>query len=125
MLPELTLLHDGSSASMDPPRFRTISARAPYGPLPEPSGRAQPAVKEGRVIEVRPGRAPRWSMLALQREAELQRRRGLAPRDELGLARRVLVPIAVGASTVVGLVALGGLLVAMGIVAAIAMTFAL
>jgi hypothetical protein len=129
MLPELSLLHEGSSASSDPPRFRTVSARVPYGLEPVGPERADPvvvAVKERPTtdgISVR--RAPRWSMLALQREAELQRRRGLAPRDELGLARRVIVPIAVGAATVVGLVTLGGLLLAMGIVAVLATAFAI
>lgn len=70
------------------------------------------------------GRAPRWSMLALQREVELQRRRSGASEGEPGLLRRVFVPAAVGAATVVGLVALAGLFVALGLVAAVAMAFA-
>ena len=127
MLPELSLLHEGS-VSMDAPVFRTFPARAPYGPAPTPPERAQPpiAIRERTTgSDARMGgRAPRWSMIALQRELELQRRRGVVPRDELGVARRVLAPLAVGAATVVGLVALGGLLVALGIVASVALAFA-
>jgi hypothetical protein len=117
MLPELSLLHEGSSASMDLPRLRPIPVRAIFPTQPERPERSSSS-------DVRPmGRAPRWSMLALQREAALMQRRGQLPADP-GLARRVLVPAAVGAATVVGLVALGGLLVALGLVAAVAVAFA-
>jgi len=126
-MPELSLLHQ-PSASMDAPVFRTISARLPYGLEPSVLDRPQLAVVKERpaAVDVRAtSRAPRWSMLALQAELELQRRRGLPPRDELGLTRRVLAPLAVGAATVVGLVTLGGLWVALGIVAAVALVFAI
>ena len=117
MLPELSLLHEGSS--LDPPRLRPIPVmRAISSPPPE---RAERSVARVEVRAV--GRAPRWSMLALQRETAALQRRGELP-AEPGLARRVLVPAAVGAVTVVGLVALGGLRVALGLVVAVAMTFA-
>lgn len=116
MLPELSLLHDGS-ASIDLPPLRPIPFRVIPPLQPERPERT-------RAADVRPlSRAPRWSMLALQRETAVLRRRGQLP-PEPGLARRVLVPAAVGAATVVGLVALGGLLVALGLVAAVAMAFA-
>lgn len=114
MLPELSLLHEGSPATMDLPRARPTPTRAPYGSPPEP-----PAVVDLRVVS----RAPRWSMLALEREVALLERRGQQSRYEHERTR-VLVPVAVGASTVVGLVALAGLLVAVGLVAAIALAFA-
>lgn len=113
MLPELSLLHEGSPASLDT-RARPTPTRAPYGTAPEPT-----AVVDLRVVS----RAPRWSMLALQREVALLEHRSPRSCDEHELAR-VLVPVAVGASTVVGLVALAGLLVAVGLVAAVALAFA-
>jgi hypothetical protein len=117
MLPELSLLHDGSSTPIDLPRLRPIPIRVIHPSQPERPERA-------RAVDVRPmGRAPRWSVLALHRETAVLQRRGQLP-PESGLARRVLVPAAVGAATVVGLVALGGLLVALGLVAAVAMAFA-
>jgi hypothetical protein len=118
MLPELSLLHEGSSASFDVSRLRPIPIRVIHPLQPERPERTKP-------VDIRPmGRAPRWSMLALQREVAVMQRRGELP-PEQGLARRVLVPAAVGAATVVGLVALGGLLVALGLVAAVAAAFAL
>jgi hypothetical protein len=133
MLPELSLLHEGS-ATTEPPRIRPISTRAPRGTFPERPARPEPPVAVASrpsltastalsTLDVRGvGRAPRWSLLALQREVELQHLRGGAggSEEQAGLARRVLVPAAVGAATVVGLVALAGLLVALGLVAAVA-----
>lgn len=132
MLPELSLLHEGSYASMDQPRLRPTPTRAPHGTPPGRSAseaRSTPdmppdvrlAVPDAQQLA---GRAPRWSMLALQREAALQQRRGQGPHQP-GLAYRVLGPAAVGAATVVGVVALGGMLLALGLVAAVAMALAI
>jgi hypothetical protein len=111
MLPELSLLPRGSTASTDAPRAR---------PIPSGAEIERSLVHDGGSL----ARAPRWSMLALHREMALQVRQGPPPEPKHGLGRRVLAPISVGAATVVGLVALGGFLVAMGIVAAVAMTLA-
>lgn len=127
MLPELSLLHEGSCVSLDPPRLRTIPTRAPHGTPPERAASNARSASDVRlaVRDLQPlvvGRAPRWSILALQREVELQQRVGHGPHDP-GLMFRVLGPVAVGAATVVGLVALGGMLLALGLVAAVALAF--
>jgi hypothetical protein len=116
MLPELSLLHQGWVAPTEPLLVR-----------PSSMGGAGAAEHErSRTTDVHGfGRAPRWSVLALQREADAQLRRGPAPRDERRLVGRVLVPIAVGMSTMIGLVALGGPWVALGLVAAVALAFAI
>lgn len=120
MLPELSLLHEGSCVSLDPPRLRATSTRAPHGTPERAASDARPAARDMPLPML--GRAPRWSMLALRREAALQQRMGPAP-HESGPVLRVLGPIGVGAATVVGLVALGGTLLALGLVVAVALAF--
>jgi hypothetical protein len=110
MLPELSLLQRGSTASTDLPRAHPMGAQS-----------ERSLVHGGGSV----ARAPRWSMLALHRELALQVRHGQLAEPRHGLTRRVLAPISVGPATVVGLVALGGFLLAMGLVAAIAMAFAI
>lgn len=132
MLAELSLLHDGSSASTDPLRLGPTPLRGLHGSPPGRSAcdvRPTPDARADGRIAVRDvalpvGRAPRWSMLALQRELALQQRRGRGPHVP-GLASRLAGPAAVGAATVVGIAALGGLLVALGIVAAVALALAI
>ena len=109
MLPELSLLHRGTSASTEPARI----------------GQTLPSLDKERMAGSDAQsliRAPRWSLLALERDVAL--RAGQGETAHVGLARRVAVPTALGTATVVGLVALAGLLATVGLVTAITVTLA-
>lgn len=109
MLPELSLLHRGTSSS--PPAGQSF-------PLAAAGRAARPTGSDAGTLV----HAPRWSLMALERDAAQR----IAAGDvaSLGLARRVLVPSAVGAASVVGLMALAGLLVAVGVASTIVLALA-
>ncbi|MCX4243323.1 hypothetical protein [Paraliomyxa miuraensis] len=101
MLPELSVLYRDTLAPPEPPS-PALSLVA------ERSAGAETPVR---------ARAPRWSLLALEREVAL---RGVGVPEPIGAVRGVLMPVALGATAVAGMVAVAGLLVALGVASVVA-----